>query len=271
MSTCPSTKHAMLAKLSSEVRSLELSGCQASDQAAISTGCQAMDACLPNNGYTAGSIIEYLRATSGCGAGYLALAAASAALQAAVDKYLVIVDSHQQFYPPALRSHQIALPQVIWVRPENQLDTVWVIDQALRTSSVAAVIADIENLDQREARRLQLAAQHGGGLGLLLRGLSARHLPSWAEVQWVVRSMLPTRPAVNQVPETTGGRPLADPVRSIEVQLARLRAGRAGARLLLDLDTSNGTLHPAQRQRNHYERHQRPMPHRAQQRRSRTG
>lgn len=271
MSTCQSAKHSLLAKLSSEVRNLELSGSQTRDQSAISTGCQAMDACLPNNGYTAGSIIEYLRATSGCGASYLALAAASVALQAAADKYLVIVDSHQQFYPPALLSHQIALQQVIWVRPQNQLDTVWTIDQALRTPSVAAVVADIENLDQREARRLQLAAQHGGGLGLLLRGLSARHQPSWAEVQWVVRSMLPARPPASHAPETMGGRLRADPMRQLEVHLARLRAGRAGMRLLLDLDANNGTLHPVQRQRNRYERHQRSTPHQTQQKHSRTG
>lgn len=223
-------RQATLKRLSREVQQLEAAENLPGHSTTISAGCQAMDASLPSGGYVPGSVIEYLRATSGCGASYLALTAAAAALAASPDKYLVMVDTRHQFYPPALTSHCIDLQRVIWVRPQSPCDAVWATDQALRTTAVAAVIADLETLDERDARRLQLAAQRGGNLGLLLRGLSARCMPSWAEVQWVVRSLplsITTKPAL----------------RRLEVILARLRGGRAGARMWLDVDFRQGQLH----------------------------
>ncbi|MBX3420106.1 MAG: hypothetical protein KF752_00980 [Pirellulaceae bacterium] len=218
----------ILAKLAGQVRQLELPGRCLSKASAISTGCPAMDNCLPTGGYAPGSMIEYLRSAPGCGASYLALMAAASALRAGSEKHLVIVDTYHQLYPPAVSSQQIDLQQVIWVRPQSMADAIWATDQALRNPAVAAVVADLETLDARQARRLQLAAQRGGGLGLLLRGLSARRLPSWAEVQWIVRSLLP--PSV----QTNTAALASPPLRRLEVVLARLRGGTAGARLLLE-------------------------------------
>lgn len=207
-----------------------------------------MDACLPASGYVPGTVIEYLRSTSGCGATYLAFTAAAAALRASEDKYLLIVDTNHQLYPPALLCHQISLQRVIWVRPQSQADAVWATDQALRTTAVAAVVADLEVLDERDARRLQLAAERGGGVGLLLRNLSARRMPSWAEVQWVVRSLLPTAKMSRSGPTAV------EPLRRLEVGLARVRGGKAGAQLLLDIDGVRGTLTLAARDRNSHDR-----------------
>jgi protein ImuA len=239
-------QQATLARLSQEVQRLEAAGRSLSSSAAISTGCLAMDACLPASGYLPGSVIEYLRATSGCGATYLALVAAAAALRATEEKYLVIVDTHRHLYPPALLGHQISLPRVIWVRPQSVADAVWATDQALRTTAVAAVVADLDALNERDARRLQLAAERGGGLGLLLRSLSARRMPSWAEVQWVVRSLVPMSSFQSE--------PAREPLRRLEVGLARVRGGKAGAQLLLDIDRARGTLELAARQGNHHEK-----------------
>jgi protein ImuA len=240
---------AMLQRLTQEVQQLELAGRQTNAQQVFSSGCSAMDACLPHGGYLPGSLIEYLRTTSGCGTTYLALTAAAAALQATEEKYLVIVDTHQQMYPPCLLSHHIPLSQVIWVHPQSQADAVWATDQALRTPAVAAVIADLENLDERDARRLQLAAERGGGLGILLRTLAARRMPSWSDVQWVVRSLVPT------LPQSIAAKPMDIsaklPLRRLEVQLARVRGGKAGAALRLDIDGTRGTLELAARQHNY--------------------
>ncbi|MFO0943070.1 MAG: hypothetical protein U0930_20225, partial [Pirellulales bacterium] len=182
----------VLARLAQEVQQMESAARRPAGVVAVSTGCTAMDACLPIGGYLPGTVIEYLRSTSGCGATYLALTAAASALATWEEKHLVIVDTHHQLYPPSLLSHGISLPRVIWVRPQSQADAIWAVDQALRTPAVAAVVADLESIDERDARRLQLAAERGGGLGLLLRSLAARRMPSWAEVQWVVRSQVPS-------------------------------------------------------------------------------
>lgn len=227
-----------LERLSREVALLERGGRKASVSSVLSTGCSDMDALLPQGGYEPGSVIEYLRRTPACGASHLALAAAAAAMKPS-GGFLVIVDPDKQFYPPALAGHGIDLAKVIFVRPDSVADTIWSIDQALRTDAVAAVVAEVNCLDDRSARRLQLAAQRGGGLGLLLRRAAARGAPSWAEVQWVVK------PAMGDG-RTHSGAPINNrataPVRRIDVQLARLRGGNPGKVLRLAINGRTGNI-----------------------------
>ncbi len=226
-----------LQKLAREVRQLESAGraTEVSDLA-LSSGCPALDACLPAGGYLPGSVIEYLRTTSACGASYLAFAAAACAMRSR-GGFLVVVDMQRTIYPPALLSHGIDLNQVIFVQPESQADALWATDQALRTPAVAAVVAELELIDDRLARRLQLAAERGQGLGLLLRSLAARRSPSWAEVQWIVKSLVPQHPV-----HASNGGWQARGSRRLQVQLARLRGGQAGVTMRLEIQATTGAI-----------------------------
>jgi hypothetical protein len=166
----------------------------------------------------------------------LAFAAAAAAVRTR-GGFLVVVDMHRTIYPPALHCHGIDLSQVIFVRPESQADALWAADQALRTPAVAAVVAELEVIDDRSARRLQLAAERGQGVGLLLRSLAARRSPSWAEVQWIIKPLPQPRAiaAASGSWQSQGGRRL-------QVQLARLRGGQAGVTLRLEIQASTGAI-----------------------------
>lgn len=233
-------------KLSREVRKLEASGRSHVTEKVISTGCTELDQCLPNQGYVAGSIVEYLRTAPACGASYLAYAAAASALKQ-LGGFLVIVDTQHTVYPPALATHGIDLKQVVLVRPDSRADAIWAVDQALRTPAVAAVIADIEKIDDRAARRLQLAAETGNGLGLLLRSAAARRYPSWAEIQWLVHSVAPSMLTDKQTELNAAGRNLI-------VQLHRNRGGNAGATVRLQIDSLYGGIQQSpMRERNRHE------------------
>lgn len=277
------TQQALVHRLAHEVRCLETAGRKVTSTEVISSGCEALDACLPHGGYVPGSVVEYLRGSTACGASYMAVAAAAAAMRAR-SGYVVIVDTHysptndqpapfdQQVqgpakywepkttthltYPPALASQGIDLERVIFVRPQSADDAMWAIDQALRTPAVAAVMAELERIDDRSARRLQLAAETGGSLALLLRPASARRAPSWAEIQWLVN----TRPAV-PASSPLQSKPVHSSMQSVngnasrrlQVQLLRNRGGRPGAKLDLEIDPISGTLQPASTERNRYE------------------
>ncbi|HEY3244366.1 MAG TPA: hypothetical protein VGM03_13555, partial [Phycisphaerae bacterium] len=82
---------------------------------------------------------------------------------------LFFVDTCSDFYPPAALTLGIDLNRLWVVRPRCPADAFWAVDQALRCPAVGAVIAPLEKLDDRASRRLQLSAEAGGGLGLLLR------------------------------------------------------------------------------------------------------
>ncbi len=231
-------RQAVFDKLSKQVRHLEISGRTTSEQARpLSSGCQAMDRYLPGGGYQNGTIVEYLRVQPACGANYLALSAAREAMNASLG-FLVVVDLAQQFYPPAAVALGIDLQRLVLVRPKSSADALWAIDQSLRCSAVAAVLAEVDQMDDRAARRVQLAAEQGGGLGLLIRGAAARSQPSWAEVQWIVRPLHGESPS-----QGFAKYPLsAVASRQVHVQLIRARGGRAGANVVIEIDSMRGEL-----------------------------
>lgn len=128
----------------------------------FSSGYPQLDRRLPDGGFARGTLVEWL-AAAGLG---------------------------------------VDLKQLIVVRPANQADEAWAIDQALRCAGVAAVVCWPGKLDDRTFRRWQLAAEEGGTLGMLLRPLADRQQPSWAELRLLVAassSIAPSRAAAGRI------------------------------------------------------------------------
>ena len=107
---------------------------------------------------------------------FLALTAAgpSAASTSATEeepaRTLVWIDPAGTFYPPAaLRGLGPTAGPLDVLRP-GRADLAWATAECLRCRQVRAVVALWMHRPTRvEVRRLQLAAEHGGGVGLLLR------------------------------------------------------------------------------------------------------
>ncbi len=161
---------------------------------ALSSGCPALDRALPEKGFRPGTLVEWLGRGEGDGTATLALrAAAGACLGGGA---VVVLDRSGEFYPLAAVAQGIEPGRLIVVHPGNKADHAWALDQALCCPAVAAVVAWPEaldgKLDGRTFRRLQLAVEQGGGLGLLIRPESARSHPSWADVRLLVEP-LPSR------------------------------------------------------------------------------
>lgn len=220
-----------LDELAREIRSIETSGRPSGVR--VASGCASMDALLPGGGYGAGTMIEWVHGNvrsgndrSGAmplrGLGSLSLALRVAVQGMAGGKYLVLVDRHRRFYAPGWVGLGGSLDRLIVLRPESDADAIWGMDQALRNTSVGAVVATMHRLDDRVARRLQLATEQGGGLGMLVRDMqAARQYPSWAEVQWRVRPSM-----ASQDWQT----------RWFDLELMRAGGGRSGARLRIGLN-----------------------------------
>ncbi len=162
----------------------------------LSSGCPALDRALPEHGFRPGTLVEWLFCGPGDGTATLAFRAAVGALRAAAGRgggAVVVLDRSGEFYPLAAVALGIEPARLIVVHPGNQADHTWAFDQALRCPAVAAVVAWPEScagkLDGRTFRRLQLAAEQGGGLGLLIRPQSVRSQPSWADVRLLVEPL----------------------------------------------------------------------------------
>ena len=63
----------------------------------------------------------------------------------------------------------VPLERLVVVRTARLADALWACEQTLRCQAVAAVVLPLRRLDPYTSRRLQLAAETGGSLGLLVR------------------------------------------------------------------------------------------------------
>jgi len=226
-----------VSRLSREIRTLETTGRPSGS--CVSSGSLAMDRSLPSGGIVCGSMLELVhgiprvgRSATGMphreppvrGLGAMAIAMRLVREWIADGKYAVVIDRALQLYAPGLAALGIPVERLIVLRPQTEADAIWGMDQALRSGAVGGVVANVRHLDDRAARRLQLAAERGGGVGILLRdAVSARLHPSWAEVQWRVRGA-----------ECRAGWE----TRWFDLELTRAQGGKPGARVRIGLNAS---------------------------------
>ena len=79
------------------------------------------------------------------------------------------------------------LRRCVFVDPPDDAGRLWAIDLAARCAG-AVVVADGSGLDMAASRRLQLAAEAGGGLVLCARPAAELKRLSAASARWLVRS-----------------------------------------------------------------------------------
>ena len=158
----------------------------------LSTGIAALDGLLPDGGISRGMLLEWLSEKTGGGAGTLAFTVAAQLMRA--DGTCVVIDPTASFYPPAIGKLGDDLQRMIVVHPANGGDALWALEQSLRCRGVAVVVCRLGQAFERQLhnhayRRLQLAAETGGAIGLLLRPARYRVHPTWADVRLLVEPL----------------------------------------------------------------------------------
>jgi hypothetical protein len=139
--------------------------------AAQPTGFEALDARLPGGGWPMGALTELLPAVCGIGELQLLLPALRALTRSG--RHLAWIAPPYPPYAPALALHGIALEQLWILHPRDARETLWATEQALRCPSFGAVLAWPAQAGDKSLRRLQLAAEAGGNLGVLYRPAAA--------------------------------------------------------------------------------------------------
>jgi protein ImuA len=251
----------------------------AADEATVfSCGAPAIDRLLPSGGLRYGMLVEWIAGSSApetiskpsppgrgqsesgspnknapspqpspIGRGSAATLGLMSAREACRDGgVLVVIDRPQTFYPPAAAAWGIDLDRLIVVRPQSARDELWAVVQALRSPAVAAMWAAIDRLDSRAFRRLQLAAQAGRTLGVLMRPARARRQPSWADVTLEVGPRAKSRGSSARIPALGSRLSTLDFHRLVHVQLVRCHHGRPGGSAMLEIDDATYTVREAE-------------------------
>ena len=176
-----------------------------------STGKSSLDARLPGGGWPTASLIEVLLDDTGLGEVQLFLPALVECQRrtrhgrAEDAPWLVWIAPPHEPYAPALAQQGIELGRLLIVRPESATEALWAAEQALGSGICAAVFLWLKGTDDRWLRRLKLAAEAGGALGVLFRPERHRFESSPANLRLLMTSG--EREARLDLLKVQGGRP----------------------------------------------------------------
>jgi cell division inhibitor SulA/protein ImuA len=213
----------------------------------IPTGFAQLDDLLPGGGWPRGALTEIRY--EGEGIGELSLLAPALARLSRQDLWLAFVAPPYLPYAPALAAVGIDLARVVMIRPAKSGDILWAMEQALRSGSCSAVLAWPPFLTERAARRLQLAAEAGGGWGMYFSSATPATAPSPAALRLALSPAWQSDPAQDSLPGNTSA-PLARAVASprcsapdkLRVAILKRRGGAVPAPLLLDVPRPGDTV-----------------------------
>lgn len=232
-----------------QIQALSGQSLQTGLEQTFTTGLPALDALAPGGALARGAVHEVLSEGSqarfvaalmaGGGCGFrIGREGASCQLPVAGNpqsemrnpKSLAWCDPDHTLYPPALASLGIPLERVILLHPRTAADALWAVTECLRCRGVGATVAAFERLTRVEARRLQLAAERGSGVGILMRRADRSADVYAAATRWLVRPA-PGEPTVQRW----------------SVELVHGHGGRVGQGVFLEWDRETYTVRATDR------------------------
>jgi hypothetical protein len=196
-----------LAEVLADARVWKLKGASAAPARPVwSTGRSSLDARLPGGGWPTASLIEVLLEDTGLGEVQLFLPALVACQGRAESPWLIWISPPHEPYAPALAQQGIKLNRLLVVRPPSATEALWAAEQALSSGVCAAVFLWLKGTDDRWLRRLKLAAEAGGALGVLFRPERHRYESSPATLRLLVSKGETETPCIDLL-KVQGGRP----------------------------------------------------------------
>ncbi len=188
------------------------------------TGLSAIDELLPGSSFARGAIHEILAEPNHGTPRFFSLL-----LGRAAGGVIIWCDPLGALYPPAVAAAGIPLEKFFLLHPATAADQSWAIAECMCCKGVGATIAQVPRVSRIEARRLQLAAEKGGGVGLLLRPFDRNASIYAAATRWLVSPF-----------------PGLRTVQRWKIQLIHAHGGRVGQTVILEHHRETNTVRAAE-------------------------
>ena len=182
---------ALLKELRRRIGKLERAAAGPASAGAIAFGAAAIDGALPWGGLPAGALNEVLGSASAGGAWSGPVFAAAAGFAAALAGRanhgrgtVLWCRRGRGLYGPGLAGLGLDPARLIVVHGDTDADILWAMEEGLRSGAPAAVLGEAVGPSAVALRRLQLAAETGGAVALLLHAASGDQATSPATTRW---------------------------------------------------------------------------------------
>ncbi|WP_208646825.1 ImuA family protein [Pedobacter jejuensis] len=143
-------------------------------------GLGPIEACFPNKVFPTGTIHEFIAehpedaaASEGFIAGLLAKLMENG-------NSCLWISRNRKLFPPSLEAFGVDPQQIIFLDLYYTKEILWVMEEALKCEGLACVIAELQDIDFAQSRRLQLATEKSHVTGILLRKEPKRKLSATA-------------------------------------------------------------------------------------------
>lgn len=95
----------------------------------------------------------------------------------------------RRLFPPALKTFGVAPHQVIFISLQNDADTLWVTEEALKCPGLTAVVCELQNMDFKQSQRFQRAVEHSRVTGFVLRNAKGNLSSTACAARWQIRPL----------------------------------------------------------------------------------
>jgi protein ImuA len=168
----------------------------------------AIDAALPWGGLARAGLHEITGPDIG------AVTAFAALILARTENTVLWIGPEPNAWPPGLARFGLRPEHLVFVHAGSAQDGLWAMEESLRCPGIGGALLELREIDLTAARRLQLAAESGGPIGLLLRGDAETGQASPALTRW----------RVSPIAGTGAAHDLGDP--GWRLDLLRCRGGK---------------------------------------------
>lgn len=183
----------------------------------INTGLWEVEKAFPDQTFPLGAIHEFnsyakedAAATNGFMTGLISKLVNSGTT--------IWVSNKRTIYPPALTVFGLSPERIIFVDLWKQKEVLWAIEEALKCTSVSAVVGELNELSFIESRRLQLAVEQSNVTGFIHRYISKAENVTACVSKWKIKPIVSN---ADGIPGTGFPR--------WNVQLLKVRNGKPGS------------------------------------------
>ena len=154
-------------------------------------GLATINNAFPNKVFPKAAVHEFISCSPGDVAATIGFISGIIASLMKNKSAAIWISNNKIIFPPALKNFGITPDKIIFIYLKKEKEILWAMEEALKCEALAAVIADIPNLNFTASRRLQLAVEKSNVTGFILRQTKNIISPTACVSRWKITS-LPT-------------------------------------------------------------------------------